>query len=177
MDSALRLSGSAASLFGVLFQLAVVSVTIPGFRQCPLCRPIGGIAPPTQAVDTWRPFVENSGDGWVNGRSEPRCPEPRETGDPYFLDAAPLPDGYDPHAYGQRRVYVCVLVDSGGEVLGARMLRGTGRAVRDGNLVWTIRLRWRFRPAYPAPQAPSWQRVRLSSGAVDGAVWGPPLLF
>jgi hypothetical protein len=178
MDVALRLSGSAASLLGVLFQLGVVTATIPELRRCPGCRLAGGVAPPQpQAVDTWRPFIENPGAGLVEGRQEPRCPEPRGTRDFYDLTATPLPDGYDPHEYGEKRIYACVLVKGDGQVLGARMLRGTGRAVRDGNLVWTIRLRWEFRPSYPAAEVPSWQRVRLSSGAVDGSVWYPPLLF
>lgn len=175
MDAAFRFSGSAASVLGLVSQLILVSVALPGFRSCLGCG--SGGAPPLQVVDTWRPFVDNPGEGWMDGRSDPLCPEPRERGDPYNLTAAPLPDGYDPHSYGERRVYACVLVGADGEVLTARMLRGTGRAVRDGHLVWTIRLRWQFRPSYPAPRAPSWQRVRLSSGDVDGAVWHPPLLF
>ena len=171
MDKAARFFGWGLSFLGTLFQLSVVVASIPELRTCFDCRPSGPEAEPPEAVDTWRPFIENPGEAWESGR-EPRCPEPQGRGLHYDLVAAPLPGSYDPHAYGGRRIYACVLVDSAGEVIAARMIGGTGRIGLDRHLVWTIRRSWRFRPDAWAETA-SWQRVRLNSGAVDGFVLQP----
>jgi hypothetical protein len=171
MDRPVRLWGWGLSLFGTLFQLSVVLAAIPQLRTCFGCSPIGTAAEPPEAVDTWRPFIENPG-GDFDARREPRCPEPQGKGSYYDLAGAPLPASYDPHAYGGRRIYACVLVDSEGEVLGARMIGGTGRIGLDRHLLWTIRRSWRFRPDAWA-EGLSWQRVRLNSGPADGSVHAP----
>lgn len=175
MGRATRFIGLGLSLLGTLAQLGIVVAPIPLVPRCPDCRPAGAAPEPTEAIDTWRPFIENPGE-WESGRREPGCPEPQGRDLHYDLLAAPLPEGYDPHNFGARRVYACVLVDPGGGMLDARMAAGTGRAGLDRRLLATIRGRWRFRPDSWARGA-SWQRVRLNSGAVDGSVRQDRLLL
>lgn len=177
MEKATRLIGSGLSLLGTLAQLGIVAAPVPRVPRCLDCRPAGAAPEPTEAIDTWRPFIENPGDGWETGRREPRCREPQGRGSDYDLAAAPLPDSYDPHGYGGRRLYACVLVDSEGAVLGARIIAGTGRVGLDRHLLATIRRSWRFRPAGWAEDSASWQRVRINSGSVDGSVRQPLLNF
>jgi hypothetical protein len=173
MVAALRLFGSVASGGANLLLYGTILALWPALESCAHVE--CGIKdwPPPIAIDTWRPFIDNAGPEGTRSRGDPECPMPRGTGDDYSLEAAPLPGGYDPHGFGERQVYACVLVAADGEILGVRMLQGTGRQGGDAGLVRTIRNSWRFRRHEPEA-APSWQRVRLDSGSVDGPMWHPP---
>jgi hypothetical protein len=167
-----RVFGSTASglanllLFG---SVAALWPRIPDYCLCVAADP-GVIT----VVDTWRPFIDNTGGGFLDGSLEPQCPA---LGDDRFnLIAAPLPDGFDPHGYGGGALYACVLVGREGAVLDARMLRGTGRAGLDRLILGSIRRDWRFRPVLPEAKR-SWQRVPLNPGPVNGVIWDPPILY
>ncbi len=173
MDAVARLIGSGIALAGTLSQLAVIAATIPGWSEC-LC--VTGHPNLQAVVNVWRPFIDNKGaDGDRAGR-EPLCPAPRGWHGRRDLAAAPLPDGYDPHAYGERSLYACVRVARDGEVREVRMLRGTGQAARDRSLVGTIRRSWRFGPDSEDMRPFSWQRVKLSSGPGSAMIYDPPIL-
>lgn len=174
METSTRFIGSSLSLLGTLIQLGIVAAPVPRVPRCLDCRPPGPAPEPSEAVDTWRPFIENPG-RWESGRRKPECPEPRGREQRYDLAAAPLPAGYDPHSFGARRVYACVLVGGDGATLAARMAGGTGRAGLDRRLLETIRRTWRFKPDSWAEDSASWQRIRLDSGPVDGSVRQPRL--
>lgn len=174
MESATRFIGSGLSLLGTLIQLGIVAAPIPRVPRCFDCGPFGHAPALPEAVDTWRPFIENPG-RWESGRREPTCPEPQARGQRYDLPAAPLPAGYDPHSFGARRVYACVLVDRAGATLAARMIAGPGSAGLDRRLLRAIRGTWRFRADDWAEDSVSWQRVRLNSGDLDGSVRQPTL--
>ncbi|HYE29773.1 MAG TPA: hypothetical protein VEA61_16260 [Allosphingosinicella sp.] len=176
MVSTIRLFGWLASGMANVLLYGTLLALWPTLGECALRLCVTGHPGFWVAIDTWRPFIDNPGPGSAAGR-EPQCPAPEATGDAYDLVAAPLPDGYDPHAHGGRAIYACVLVGADGEVLRARMLRGTGEPGGDATLIHTIRRSWSFRTTYQAELAPSWQRVRLDSGPVDGAVWDPPMLY
>ena len=174
MVAGIRLFGSVASAVANALLYGSLLAWWPVIQPCAYGLCVVGEPGPPMAVDTWRPFIDNPGPSGARSRREPECPEPIGAGDPYDLDAAPLPEGYDPHAYRERQVYACILVGHDGTVLAVRMLSGTGRQARDSSLVRTIRRSWRFRRLYLDAE-PSWQRVRLNSGPVDGAAWDPPL--
>jgi len=171
MDMIARLFGSGIAAAGTLSQLAVIAATLPQWSEC-LC----AISDPglTVVVNVWRPFIDNNGEGRVRAGAEPRCPAPRGRDGRHGLAAAPLPDGFDPHAYGTRTLYACVLVAGDGDVRAVRMLRGTGQTARDLSLVETIRAGWQFGPDDEDWRPSSWQRVKLSPGGA--MVYDPPVL-
>jgi hypothetical protein len=175
MDTIARLLGSGTAAAGTLFQLAVIAATLPQWPECASGLCLGGYREWRVVVDVWRPFVDNAGDG-DRAEREPQCPAPGGRQGHRDLAAAPLPDGYDPHAYGERSLFACVLVAWDGTVREVRMLRGTGQAARDRSLVGTIRRSWRFGPDAEDPRPLSWQRVKLSSGMGGAAIYDPPVL-
>lgn len=176
MDLVARLLGYGSAAAGTLFQLAVIAATVPQWPECSngLCF----VSNPGLRVEVnvWRPFIDNVGDGAAQPEREPRCPAPRGRDDRHGLAAAPLPDGYDPHAWGERSILACVLVARDGEVREVRMLRGTGRAALDRSVVGTIRRSWRFGPDAEDSRPFSWQRVKLSSGSGGGMIYDPPIM-
>ncbi|HEX6376842.1 MAG TPA: hypothetical protein VFZ91_14115 [Allosphingosinicella sp.] len=177
MASSARLFGSAASGTANFLLYGTILALWPGLEECAQRLCIDAGERPAVTVHIWRPFIDNPGHGAAPVEPEPTCPVPEGKGDLHRLGAAPLPDGYDPHADRQSPRYVCVLVGRRGEVLDARILRGTGRASLDRELVRTVRQSWRFGAAAWEAKSPSWQRVRLDSGSVNGTVWEPPLLL
>lgn len=176
MTDASRIVASVTAAGGTLLQLAVIAATIPQWPECfnGLC--MGDYPILRVSVDVWRPFIDNSGSDGAAVEREPRCPSPRGWEGGYGLAAAPLPDGYDPHAYGERTLFACVLVTRYGEVREVRMLRGTGWTYRDRSLLETIRGAWRFRVDAADPRPLSWQRVRLNSGPGGASIYDPPIL-
>jgi hypothetical protein len=164
MDAAARFFGSAISLAGTLCQLGVIAATIPRFPTC-LCR--GGDPGPVTSISIWQPFIDNPRAGDGRSAAEPRCPARGGTGAFYSVAAAPMPPFYDPYAYSEKALYACVLLTGGGKMLDARLLRGTGEAALDRDLISTIRGAWRFRSYAREGRAPSWQRVRLNPGPWD----------
>jgi TonB family protein len=172
MSMVRRLVGSSASAAGTLVQLAVIAATLPQWRECPanaLCLHEAG---PIEVVDLdWRPFVDavvgSDGGGWPP--DGPFCPG-QVSAHAAAVDAAPLPAGYDPHAYPDRGLFACVRIDESGAVTGVRLLAGTGRAALDQALVAAIAREWRF--SSERGKAAGWHRVRLNSG---GRFIPPPL--
>jgi hypothetical protein len=164
--------GYAVAVAGTLAQLAVIAATVPSWSECryDLCR--GGHGEPPAVMGLWAPFIDNSGDGEGRVDQEPICPAPRGRIDRPGLADAPLPGGFDPHAYSERPIYACALVARSGDVLAVRMLRGTGDRARDFRLARAIGS-WTFRPDAGDPNARSWQRVRLSSGPGSSPIWNP----
>jgi hypothetical protein len=118
-------------------------------------------------VGIWQPFIDNPRSGRDPAAAEPKCPAPSGRGEDYSLAAAPMPAYYDPHGYSERALYACVLLTAGGKMLDVHLLRGTGDAALDQDLIGTIRQGWRFSSNGPERKAPSWQRVRLNSGLSD----------
>lgn len=159
-----RLAGFSASAAGTLLQLAVVAATLPQWRECSLNALCMHEPRPIEVVALgWRPFVDpvvgSDGGGWPP--DGPFCPGQDST-HAAAVDVAPLPPGYDPHAYPRRGLFACVRIDSSGAVTGVRLLTGTGRAGLDAALVAAIAREWRFAPG--RSEAAGWHRVRLNSG-------------
>jgi hypothetical protein len=175
MATAGRLLGSGTALTGTMLQLAVIAATVPGFPECDSsqCRSGHPTWLPEQ-LNIWRPLIDNGplidneGEGEKQAEREPQCPAPKGRSEGYRLASAPLPEGYDPHGFRGRALYACVLVARDGQVLQARMLRGTGRPALDSSLLSTIREGWSFWPDGEDPRPASLQRVRLSSGRPAG---------
>lgn len=164
MDSA-RLFSSGLSFLGALFQLGVIwGMDPPDWRSCR----IAWCANPAQAFDLrvftpWTPHFESAGEGrpaipWR------RCPGRPRTSAAFRIVEAPLPAGYDPHGFPDSEVVACVWLDSGGGIVEAWLVSGTGRASLDRRLLSTLYRQWRFAPADDIAAAPGWQRVRLNSG-------------
>ena len=82
---------------------------------------------------------------------------------PFRIVDAPLPAGYDPHAFPQSDVVACVRLDSDGTVMEAWLASGTGNAALDRRLIGILYRGWRFAPMAGVAPGPGWQRVRLNS--------------
>jgi hypothetical protein len=171
MEAIARLFGSGTAAAGTLLQLAVIAATVPQWPECANSSCLGGHGHRTVITDVWRPFIDNVYDGEAAAEQRPRCPAPIGRDGRHGIAAAPLPDGYDPHAYNEKAIYACVLVTRYGQVREVRMLRGTGRMSRDRSLVETIGATWRFVADSADPRPLSWQRVRLSSRPGEPGPW------
>lgn len=165
-----RLTGTLASLLGTLLQLNVIAATMPRWQECGaagLC--VIEHSPPDIIHLAWRPFIDPAGDGARGLFDGPYCPDAAPAGAATIV-AAPLPAGYDPHAYPDRSMFACVRLDGRGGVAAVRLLSGTGQAGVDRALVGWIARAWRFSAEGRATAG--WHRVRLNSGRPDpGAVW------
>jgi hypothetical protein len=161
-----RLFGSAGSSVANLLLFGTLVALWPRPSHCLYgsCMPASPAI--TAAVDLWRPFIDNPVPGPVT-RKEPECPGPRGGEDAVLVDA-PLPVGFDLHAYADRPLYACVLVGERGRAVDAHILRGTRQGGLDRRIVRTIRRDWRFRPD-PVGSG-WWQRVRLNPAPVSGAI-------
>jgi hypothetical protein len=158
--------GSTASALANLLLLGGLTVLWP--RAAALAHAQGPESMVT--IDLWRPYIDNPGIMPGSDR-DPDCPLPQANTDLYNLEAAPVPDAWDPDAKGN--LYACVLVAPRGRVLDAQILKGSGRAALDRQLADTIRRDWRFQLVGGEPDAPSWQRIRINSGPANGMVWDP----
>lgn len=159
------------SLAGSLAQLWIVAgLGLFG----PDCRsaPCSGASPDLRVFEPWAPHIENLGEGRPAFRGR-RCPGPQEAGTTFRIVDAPLPTGYDPHAFPDSDVVACVRLDPYGVVMDARLLEGTGRAGVDRRLIRSLYRQWRFESVYGITPAPGWQRVRLSSAYQPWALSSP----
>jgi hypothetical protein len=162
--SSARLFSSGLSFFGALFQLGLIWGMDPlDWRTCRIawCADVAQ-APDLRVFTPWAPHLETAGEGRP-GFPWHRCPGRQAAGMPFRIVDAPLPAGYDPHAFPDLDVVACVRLDSSGAVLEAWLVSGTGRAALDRNLLRTLYRQWRFEPSDDAAAAPGWQRVRLNS--------------
>lgn len=161
MDSA-RLISLGLSVFGALFQLGVILGMSPlDWRACRIAWCANDEAPDLRVFTPWAPHIENLGDGrpvfpWQ------RCPARQRAGAPFRIVDAPLPAGYDPHAFPDADVVACVRLDSSGAVREAWLVSGTGKGALDRRLVRILYRQWRFAPANDIAAAPGWLRVRLN---------------
>ena len=163
MDAPRRLFGLAASLAGTLGQLGVIAATAPPVRECLWSACLyGGDPGPVELFVGWEPYIDNAGVG-LRRSSERRCPG-RASGSGFRIDYAPLPAGFDVHAFPQGDILACVALGADGSVEAVRIVAGTGRARLDERLLRLIHRQWRFRPVDGAERGPRWQRVRLNSG-------------
>lgn len=169
MDAIRRLLGSGVSLLATTLQLGVVAETWPSLPKCELGLCWSGGEPAwVEPFTGWEPYIDNSGAGFVPS-SEPRCPGPQMAGTRYRLDHAPLPAGFNAHAFPDSEIIACVKLDSAGSVEAVRIVAGTGRSTVDRRLLRSILGQWRFRPVETDAEGPAWQRVRLNSGYGDQA--------
>jgi hypothetical protein len=113
--------------------------------------------------------MENLGEGRAAFLGS-RCPGPQQSGNPFWIDEAPLAAGYDPHAYPESDVVACVRLDAGGAVRKAQLVGGTGSAALDRRLLRTLFRQWRFAPADGSEPVRGWQRVRLNSARREAPV-------
>jgi hypothetical protein len=167
MDGLVRLLGSGASLSATALQLAVIVATWPVLPECgrSLCLP-GGEPGLVELLIGWEPFIDNEGVG-TQASNEPRCLGPQTAGSRFRLDHAPLPPGFDPHAYPNSDMLACVKLGADGSVEAVRIVAGTGRTRLDARLLGAIYRKWRFRPVDGAGDGKAWQRVRLNTGYRD----------
>lgn len=170
---ALRLFGLGASLAGTLGQLGAIAATWPWPSECDrgLC---GAIVEPgfVDPFGGWEPYIDNEGVGaWEP--SEPRCPGPQSAGSRFRLDRAPLPAGFNAHAWPGVDILACVKLAADGSVEAVRIVAGTGRAPLDARLLRSIHRRWRFSAIEGAVGDRAWQRVRLNSSYGSGPA--PPV--
>jgi hypothetical protein len=159
-----RSLGKAFSLLGAAAQLSIVAgMAPPDWRSRGLAREErsrGGHGP--ELFLAWAPHFENLGEGRAAFRGG-RCPGRQETGVPFRIDDAPLPEGYDPHGFPKADVVACVRLDSRGAVQRVQLVNGTGSAPLDRRLLRTLFRHWRFVPADGGGNASAWQRIRLNS--------------
>ena len=174
MDTPRRLLGLSASLIGTLGQLAVIAATAPAVRECIWSVCLYGHPGPVELFIGWEPYIDNPGIG-LQPSGERRCPGEQAAGSRFRLDHAPLPAGFDAHAYPEGDIFACVRLSGDGEVEAVRIVAGTGRAGLDSRLMRIIHRQWRFRPADAAASRHSWQRVRLNSGSGQGPAETPAL--
>jgi hypothetical protein len=162
--------GSSGSLIANLMLLAVME-NIPALPP-PLWDTVAHDPAPRVYATEWQPFLHNPG---ANLDPMPHaCPYPRAEGYAFRLDHAPLPTGFDPHRQDEAPLHACVLVQPDGRITAVKLLGSTGSGRLDGTLRRTVLARWEFAPVARSP-ATSWQRVRLDSGPVEGAIprWWP----
>ncbi|HEX8262234.1 MAG TPA: hypothetical protein VF547_05110, partial [Allosphingosinicella sp.] len=146
MDKPLRLFGLSASLIGTLGQLGVIAATAPAIGECiwSACR--YGHPGPIELFIGWEPYIDNPGVG-VQPSRERRCPGEQAAGSRFRLDHAPLPAGFDAHAYPEGDILACVRLGGRGEVEAVRIIAGTGQPHLDSRLMRIVHRQWRFSPA------------------------------
>lgn len=156
-----RLLASIVATF-VQFGAVLASGPLSDLRGC--LWPCGeeGRAPHWVSSQPWTPHFENLGEGRPDFLG-PRCPGRQQVGAPFRLDDAPLPEGFDPHAYPDTDVIACVRIDSGGSIEAARLEGGSGSPALDRRLLRTLYRQWRAVPVDSVAGPGLWQRVRLNS--------------
>lgn len=175
MVASSSLAGSAGA-FAANFLLLLALETAGPLGDFPVsAQPEGRVAALVTLNTLWRPFIENPGDDPSRRDRQPRCPSPAGVAGGVRLEEAPLPSGYDGHAFPEQVVVACVKLDSGGRVTGVRLIHAP--AAWRSELAAIIRSEWTFALEPYAPAEPGWQRVRLNSGAVDEPVYELPLLM
>jgi hypothetical protein len=122
----------------------------------------------------FEPYIIDHHDyGWPT-REGPRCPGPHASAGAYALAEAPLPRALDV-AQPAGRLYACVRVDEGGEVLGVTLI-GVKDPSLAQDLTAMIRREWRFDPSTWKSE-PGWIRVRLNEGLYEPPAMPPPEMF